>query len=102
VSLRQQLNDLYSLRNGAITEQRRGQLFEKWLNELLDRARLRPRTAWRPKGEEIDGSFVLDGRVFLLEAKWRKDPVPASAIYQFKGKIDGKLIGTIGVFVSNR
>lgn len=100
VSLERELDDLYALHNGAITKQRRGQLFEKWLNKLLSQAKLRPRTAWRPKGEEIDGSFILGGRVFLLEAKWWQDPVPASAVYQFKGKIDGKLVGTIGVFIS--
>ncbi len=57
-----------------------------------------PHTSMRPKGEVIDGSFVLDDRYFLLEAKWHKDPIPASDLYAFKGKVDGKLIGTIGVF----
>jgi hypothetical protein len=42
----------------------------------------------------------LTGRVFLLEAKWHAEELPASSIYQFKGKLDGKLVGTIGVFVS--
>ncbi|MCV5215759.1 hypothetical protein OFC53_31460, partial [Escherichia coli] len=37
---------------------------------------------------------------FLLEAKWHKDPIPASDLYAFKGKVDGRLIGTIGVFFS--
>jgi hypothetical protein len=36
----------------------------------------------------------------LLEAKWTADPLPASAVYQFKGKVDGKLVGTVGLFVS--
>lgn len=36
----------------------------------------------------------------LLEAKWTQDPLPASSIYQFRGKIEGKLVGTIGVFIS--
>jgi hypothetical protein len=38
--------------------------------------------------------------VFLLEAKWSANPLPASTIYQFKGKIEGKLVGTLGVFIS--
>jgi hypothetical protein len=59
-----------------------------------------PRIRIRPDGEEVDGSFVHCCRSLLLEAKWRKDPVPASAIYAFKGKVDGKLAGTLGVFVS--
>jgi len=36
----------------------------------------------------------------LLEAKWTQDPLPASSIYQFRGKVEGKLVGTIGVFIS--
>ncbi len=40
------------------------------------------------------------GRILLLEAKWTKDSLPASSIYQFRGKIEGKLVGTVGVFIS--
>lgn len=29
-----------------------------------------------------------------------RDPLPASSIYQFRGKVEGKLVGTIGVFIS--
>ena len=28
------------------------------------------------------------------------NPLPASTLYQFKGKVDGKLTGTLGVFIS--
>ncbi|MCK9895415.1 restriction endonuclease [Frankia sp. AgB32] len=67
---------------------------------LPARAGLQPWPAFRPKGEEIDGSFVRCGRAYLLEAKWHGNKIPASTIYQFKGKVDGKLTGTIGVMVS--
>ncbi len=80
--------------------QQRGFDFEKLLIAILTRDDLFPRTSYKPEGEQIDGSFLQDGRVFLLEAKWRSDPVPASMIYQFKGKVEGKLIGTIGFFIS--
>jgi hypothetical protein len=43
---------------------------------------------------------VLDGHVLLLEAKWHRDPLPASSIYAFKAKVDGKLVGTIGIYIS--
>jgi hypothetical protein len=38
----------------------------------------------------------------LLEAKWHRDEfeLPASTIYEFKGKVDGKLVGTVGIFIS--
>ncbi|WP_261574797.1 restriction endonuclease [Frankia gtarii] len=93
--------DLEVLAKGAgITPQNRGREFERWLKALLDLAGMRPRASFRPRGEEIDGSFVDGGRIYLLEAKWLAKPLPASTIYQFKGKIDGKLVGTVGVMVS--
>jgi hypothetical protein len=80
--------------------QRRGYQFEKLLNELLTRDELAPRLSYKSKGEQIDGSFLCDGRIFLLEAKWHKKPTSASTIYAFKGKVEGKLVGTLGVFIS--
>lgn len=80
--------------------QERGRAFEGIIQAVLFRDGLKPRTHFRPEGEEVDGSFVLHQRTFLLEAKWRKDPRPASDLYAFRGKVDGKLVGTIGVFIS--
>jgi hypothetical protein len=67
---------------------------------MLAEGHMWPRSSYRPAGEEIDGSFVHYGRTFLLEAKWTSDPVPASTLYQFRGKLEGKLAGTLGVFIS--
>lgn len=78
----------------------RGKRFEQIICDLLEREGLKPRTSYRPEGEEIDGSFEMDRRTFLLEAKWHSDKLPASTIYAFKGKVDGKLVGTVGVFIS--
>lgn len=80
--------------------QDRGRAFEDIIQAVLCRDGLKPRTHFRPEGEEIDGSFVLHHQTFLLEAKWRRDPRPASDLYAFRGKVDGKLVGTIGVFIS--
>lgn len=80
--------------------QNRGRKFERVLNHILSHEKMDPRSSMRPEGEEIDGSFAMDNRYFLLEAKWRKEPIPASDLYAFKGKVDGKLIGTIGIFFS--
>lgn len=81
-------------------KRRRGFDFERLLNKLFNHEQLEPRTGYRPLGEQIDGSFYLDGRIYLLEAKWHADPLPASTLYQFKGKVEGKLVGTIGIFIS--
>ncbi|MEU8933335.1 restriction endonuclease [Streptomyces sp. NPDC048409] len=99
MNLRQELAALESLA-GGMTAQTRGRKFEKWLTQLLSQDDLEPRTSFRPKGEEVDGSFLHRGRICLLEAKWWENAVPASAIYQFKGKVDGKLVGTLGMFIS--
>lgn len=79
---------------------RRGRAFEKFLSNLIKASGLYPSLSFRPTGEEIDGSFWWEGRTYLLEAKWTADPIAASSIYMFKGKVDGKLIGTIGIFIS--
>jgi hypothetical protein len=84
----------------AEEKRRRGRDFERVIYGMLAEAELAPRTSFRPIGEEIDGSFFHQGRIMLLEAKWVQDPLPASSIYQFRGKVEGKLVGTIGVFIS--
>lgn len=84
----------------AVDKRQRGRDFEKLIYNLLDNEGLQPSTGFRPEGEEIDGSFILGHSVFLIEAKWHQSAMPASSIYQFKGKVDGKLVGTIGVYIS--
>jgi hypothetical protein len=81
-------------------KRQRGRDFERILHGMLAEAGLKPRISFRPPGEEIDGSFLYRDRFMLLEAKWTRDPLPASSIYQFRGKVEGKLVGTIGVFIS--
>ncbi len=70
---------------------------------LIDLARLERLDAepsYRGDGEQIDGYFSVDHRHFLLEARWRKLPVTASEVFAFQGKLRGKLLGTLGLFVS--
>jgi hypothetical protein len=101
-SLIEELRDLINLGNSEfpLSPQERGRKFEKLLHKLLETEDFRPEINLRPDGEEIDGSFLMDSRVFLLEAKWHKTPLPASSIYAFRGKVDGKLVGTVGIFIS--
>lgn len=78
----------------------RGRRLESILGAMFAEAGLAPRLSYRPKGEEVDGSIWFHGRTILIEAKWTGDPHPASSLYQFKGKVDGKLVGTLGLFIS--
>lgn len=83
-----------------LTPQERGKKFEKFLGTIFSNEGIRCNLAYRPTGEEIDGAIWWINRTFLLEAKWINNPVPASTIYAFKGKVDGKLDQTLGLFIS--
>lgn len=78
----------------------RGFEFERLIFSLLQNAKVEPRASYKPSGEQVDGSFFWHGQTFLLEAKWTKDPLPASSIYAFKGKLDGKFHTNSGIFIS--
>ncbi len=102
VEVKRDYEDLLDLPPDAdgAAKRRRGYAFEVLLKKLFALDDLEPRAGYKPSGEQIDGSIYLDGRIYLLEAKWHADPLPASTLYQFKGKVDGKLAGTLGIFIS--
>lgn len=77
-----------------------GLQLEVILNQLFHLHFLAPREPFRLVGEQIDGSFVLDHEVYLLEAKWHQNPSPEADLLVFRGKIEGKSKFTRGVFVS--
>ena len=79
----------------------RGYAFEKFLAKLFDAYGLEAKGGFRLKGEQIDGSFVLDGETYLLEARWQNLPVGTSELMAFSGKVARKASWTRGLFVSN-
>ncbi|QHC84620.1 hypothetical protein AS589_07375 [Empedobacter brevis] len=81
-------------------KQQRGFQLEKLLNELFILFELSAKSSFKITGEQIDGAFTFDGTDFLLEAKWQKEPIPASELYAFGGKITNKLKNTLGLFIS--
>ncbi|HYO74303.1 MAG TPA: hypothetical protein VEU33_50340 [Archangium sp.] len=81
-------------------KQKRGYDLEKLILALCALEQLQPEAPFRPRGEQVDGMFMLDGRAFLLEARWQAEKSPASDIFAFQGKLRGKLAGTLGIFVS--
>jgi hypothetical protein len=78
----------------------RGYEFERFLTRIFEREGIDFRGSYKPKGEQIDGAVFLHGRSYLIEARWRKKRESASSIYAFRGKIEGKLTGTLGIFWS--
>jgi hypothetical protein len=77
-----------------------GLALEQLLNRLFQLFQLHPRQPFRIVGEQIDGSFELEGQIYLLEAKWEKHPLPEEDLLIFRGKIDGKSTFTRGVFIA--
>jgi hypothetical protein len=77
-----------------------GLALEKLLNRLFEIFELKPRQPFRIAGEQIDGSFQMDGQVYLLESKWENHPLPEADLLVFRGKIEGKSTFTRGVFIA--
>ena len=94
-SLRKQYAALFEIRDAHA----RGFAFEKFLDELFSIHGLAPRGSFRLAGEQIDGSFELNGNVFLVEARWRKEPADAADLLVLRGKAE-KSEWTRGLFVS--
>jgi hypothetical protein len=78
----------------------RGYALERLLVDLARAERLDAEYGYHRTGEQVDGYFVVDHRHFLLEAKWHEIPIAASDVFAFQGKLRGKLLGTLGLFVS--
>ncbi len=85
VALKQRLIDL-----SALEPQPRGNAFETWLRDMFDLFGLAAREPFRLRGEQIDGSFILQGETYLVEAKWQSAPTGAADLHAFHGKIEQK------------
>lgn len=94
--LRHDFEALYSEQDS----QKRGYQLEKLLNRLFTFEGFDPRASFKIIGEQIDGSFVLNGQLYLLEAKWTKNPSESKDFGAFMYKLEGKTIDTRGLFVS--
>ncbi|MBI3560504.1 MAG: restriction endonuclease [Gammaproteobacteria bacterium] len=79
--------------------QQRGYALERILAELARLSRLETTEAFRVAGEQIDGAVKFDGEHYLIEAKWQDKSASNEPVYQFAGKVAGKLYGR-GLFIS--
>lgn len=96
-------NDYYLKGLEALHEQQphqRGRSFELWLNELFTAFYLSPKGAFKLKGEQIDGSFLLNNETYLVEAKWHSTKTGNADLHAFHGKLDQKISWARGVFIS--
>jgi hypothetical protein len=95
-----QLKERFSQLSTEKDRNKAGLALENLLNELFEAFDLRPRQPYRVVGEQIDGSFELDGHVYLVESKWEKHALPEADLLIFKGKIESKSPFTRGVFIA--
>jgi hypothetical protein len=79
---------------------KRGYDFEKYLKDLFNAYGMEARDPFRIRGEQIDGSFQLEGVTYLLEAKWQNQPSNAAELRAFHGKIEEKAAWSRGLFIS--
>ncbi len=80
--------------------QERGFAFEKFLNSLFRLNHLTPRSSFRLIGEQIDGSFEIGTDVYLVEAKWKKEPISHDELLIFREKVESKSSWSRGLFIS--
>jgi hypothetical protein len=85
----------------SMPPQPRGFAFEDFLDSLFAVCGLSPRKSFRLAGEQIDGSFDLQGNTYLVEAKWQATPIGNTELQSFAGKVRTKAIWTRGLYVSN-
>lgn len=88
---------------GKAGAQTRGRDFEVLMLDLFAQHNLLLRRSFHTaddKSEQIDGAIEIAGRVALVEAKWVESGIAASELFAFLGKVEGKFVGTIGVFIS--
>lgn len=88
------------LRIRDLPPQPRGYAFERFLTRAFEVGGMAPREPFNNSGEQIDGSFLLDGEVYLVEAKWRDALTNAQDLNAFHGKLEGKAAWARGLFVS--
>jgi hypothetical protein len=79
---------------------KRGYDFEKFLKDLFNVYGMEARDPFRIRGEQIDGSFQLEGATYLLEAKWQNPLTIAADLRAFNGKVEEKAAWSRGLLIS--
>jgi len=95
-----QLTEHFLQLSTEVDRNKAGITLEGLLNRLFHLYALIPRPGFRVTGEQIDGSFSLDGEIYLVESKWEKNALPEKDLLIFRGKIEGKSTFTRGVFIA--
>lgn len=54
----------------------------------------------RLSGQQIDGAIKFEGKVLVLEVRWRKEKADFGDIQKLSGKARARIVGTLGLFLS--
>ena len=84
----------------SLEPQAGGFAFERFLKQVFDVYGMSARASFRIRGEQIDGSFFLDGQTYLLEAKWGNKKVDAGTLRAFNAKVEEKATWSRGLIIS--
>lgn len=81
----------------------RGLRFERLFYEIFEKDEILLEKSYRNEdgSQQIDGAVEINRRIFLVEVKWEESStLAASKLYSFLGKINSKIEGTLGIFIS--
>jgi Restriction endonuclease len=84
----------------ADDRQKRGKALELLLNAFFALFDLEPRLAYNLEREQIDGSLSFDTDDYIVEARWREEPVDRGDVDIFAAKVRRKGKNAVGLFVS--
>lgn len=102
--IKKEFEELESYSDTVSSKQDRGRRFEQLIIEYLKNEPnvkiVKGPSLTTDKSEQIDGVIKINSRIFLLEMKWVESGLAASDLYAFVGKVDNKLYGTLGLFIS--
>jgi hypothetical protein len=92
-SLEELREEYLALHGGSQKPQARGYALERILAELAKLCGLEVTEPFRAGGEQVDGAVKYEGEHYVVEAKWQAASASNEAVYQFAGKVEGKLHG---------
>ncbi len=100
---KERFNNLLKIKETQTAKIGRGQDFEKLINDIFEDEGILLKRSYQTsdnKAEQIDGAIEILNRIILFEVKWVESGLAASDLYAFIGKVENKLIGTLGLFIS--
>jgi len=85
---------------GKRSPQSRGYALEDILKDLFGINEIEYHPPYKTETEQIDGWFAYKGTEYLVESRWRKAAPTKGDLLEFRGKVEDKLGGTRGLFLS--